>query len=377
MIVGIFIIFGFYVIVMATLLVIFIKTPLFKSLNEFPKTGFSIIIPFRNESPNLAQLLNSISILNYPAALFEIIFVNDASEDSSEKMVLDAIDHIPFSIKLLQNERVSNSPKKDALSHGISHSRYEWVITTDADCELPKNWLKTLDAFIQMESAQDIKPVMICGPILYRSNGSFLQDFQQIDAFSLQGVTIGSLGLGKPIMNNGANLAYRKDSFVKVNGFLQNDHIASGDDIFLLEKMRRKFPGGIKFLKSKDAVVVTVPQPSWKEIIHQRIRWASKTSKQKNGIALILGILVFLVNLSFFLIPVLILFYPQRWVVLLFLIIVKMATDFLVIRSTGAFFDKKISFWNFVWMSFVYSPITICVVVGNLAGRYSWKGRHY
>src|SRR5690606_261137 len=135
------------------------------------------------------------------------IFVNDASEDTSKATVSGAIKTSKFSIRLLQNKRVSNSPKKDAISEAIKESKFEWIVTTDADCELPKNWLKTLDAFIQMNN-----PVMVCGPVIYESNRSFIENYQQLDGFGLQTVTIGSFGLGNPLLCNGANLAYKKDA---------------------------------------------------------------------------------------------------------------------------------------------------------------------
>ena len=46
-----------------------------------PKTKFSIIVPFRNEAENLPVLLESLSKLNYPMELFEVILVDDESEE--------------------------------------------------------------------------------------------------------------------------------------------------------------------------------------------------------------------------------------------------------------------------------------------------------
>jgi hypothetical protein len=69
-----------------------------------------------------------------------------------------------------------------------------------------------------------------------------LDHFQQLDLTSLQGATIGSFGLNKAFMCNGANFAYTKSLFEKLNGFDGNNKIASGDDVFLLQKAVEKFP---------------------------------------------------------------------------------------------------------------------------------------
>ena len=267
------IIFSAYFLCMLVLVYGFRKVPIFSSEITQNKTRFSVIIPFRNEAENLPNLLRSINLLQYPAEMFEVIFINDASEDASEAIILKTIKNSRFSIKLLQNNRISNSPKKDAISEAIKNSNFEWIVTTDADCELPKSWLKTLDAFIQKNN-----PMMVCGPVIYESNGSFIENFQQLDGLSLQAVTIGSFGLQNPLLCNGANLAYNKEAFLKVNGFSGNDHIASGDDIFLMEKMKKAFPEQVRFLKSEEAIVSTKPQKTWKNVINQRIT----TSKMKN-----------------------------------------------------------------------------------------------
>ncbi len=372
MIWGFLILFAAYFFCMMAVVYGFKKVRFFSSEEINSKTRFSVVIPFRNEAENLSNLLKTIDGLNYPSKLCEIIFVNDTSEDSSEAIISAAIENSKFSIKLIQNKRVSNSPKKDAISEAIKHAKFEWIVTTDADCELPKNWLKTFNAFIQKN-----KPVMVCAPVIYESDGSFLENFQQLDGFSLQTVTIGSFGLRIPMLSNGANLAYSKEAFLNVNGFSGNDHIASGDDIFLLEKMKKVFPKQVQFLKSKEAIVSTKPQKNWKDVISQRIRWASKTSKQKSLLLILLGVLVFLVNISLLATPFLILFYFKYAGLYVLLIYLKLITDYIVVRQTANFLSKKIDFWKFQWLPFVYAQLFLIVLYGSLRGNYVWKGRTF
>ena len=350
----------------------FSKVSFFSSEEIPPSTRFSVVIPFRNEAENLPNMLGTIETLKYPSELFEIIFVNDASEDTSEAIVFAAIQKSKFSIKLIQNKRISHAPKKDAISEAIKTSNFEWIVTTDADCELPQLWLKTLDLFIQNKNS-----VMVCGPVIYESYGGFIENFQQLDGLSLQAVTVGSFGFGNPNLCNGANLAYSKEAFLKVKGFSGNNHIASGDDIFLMEKMKEVFPKQVRFLKSKEAIVSTKPQFTWKKIISQRIRWASKTSKQKNVVSIMLGILVFLMSISILALPFFMVFDSENLGFYMLLAAFKIIIDYNVVYRTALFFNKKISFWKFLWQPFVYAAIILVVVFGSLSGNYLWKGRSY
>lgn len=372
MILALTLLFSAYFFCMMALVYGFKKVSLISTEKIIPATQFSVFIPFRNEAENLANLLKTIDTLNYPSEMFEIIFVNDASEDNSEAIVSEAIERSMFSIKLIQNKRTSNSPKKDAISEAIKNSKFDWIVTTDADCELPKNWLKTLDSTIKKNN-----PVMICGPVIYKSNGSFIENFQQLDGLSLQAVTIGSFGLKNPMLSNGANLAYSKAAFLEVNGFSGNDHIASGDDIFLLEKMKKTFPKQVLFLKSKETIVATKPQNSWRNVINQRIRWASKTSKQKNLASLLMGFLVLFTNISILALPIFMVFDSENLIVYVSLLLFKIIADYLLLRQTAIFYNEKVEFWKFLWQAFIYAAIVLIVAFGSLRGNYTWKGRTF
>ena len=127
------ILFGIYFLVMILILIGVGKVPIFSAENNLPTTRFSIIIPFRDEQENLPSLLKTIESLHYPSEMFEIIFINDQSTDSSEEIIKNRIKESHKKIIVLQNYHFSGSPKKDAIELGIKNSNYEWILTTDAD----------------------------------------------------------------------------------------------------------------------------------------------------------------------------------------------------------------------------------------------------
>ena len=337
---------------------------------------FTILIPFRNEAKNIANIANSLSKLNYPISHFEIIWINDQSTDNSVPLLTEFIikNH---HWKMIDNQRKSNSPKKDAISTAIRQANNEWVVTTDADCIVPMNWLHSFNQYLISQKKQ-IK--MIAAPVAYQVNNTFLQQFQHIDFLSLIGTTIGAFGMHNPFMCNGANLCYSKQTFFEVNGFDGNDTISSGDDVFLLEKFHEKYPKEIFYLKSKDAIVYTKPVETIKKLVNQRIRWASKTSSTKNIFSKIVGILVLLMNVItiFLLIYGLInLLFGFVIVGLKFLIMVLMKStiDYLLINKTAVFTNQQVKLKDYLLSALLYPFFVTYVFIRSLTKKSVWKGR--
>jgi biofilm PGA synthesis N-glycosyltransferase PgaC len=337
-----------------------------------PKEAFSVIIPFRDEAEQLPFLLKSIIDLNYPFHLFEIIFVDDDSKDDSADLIREALSNTDIEFKIIPNEYRSRAPKKDAIRTGINTSAHDWILTTDADCIVPPFWLYNLSGFIQERD-----PVLVAGPVDVYSNKSLLHSFQRLDMWSLQLTAMGSFGLGTPILCNGANLAYKKEAFIAVNGFTDNDHIASGDDVFLLQKLKKKYPKELFYIKSTDSVVCTRPEETWNKVIIQRIRWASKLTGIKNRGTIIVGSIVFVTNLLMLLIPVLFLLAPQKWLAFLLFFVIKLVVDGLYLNNACKFFKGENLTGEFLVSFLIYPMITCVVVFGSIFGKYSWKGRTF
>lgn len=359
-----------YTILILALAIGFKKIDAFKAENVLSSTNFSVIIPFRNESKYLTTLLNSILALDYDKEMIEFIFVDDASSDDSVKIIETFIE--TFQVKnfyILENKRTSNSPKKDAIATAISNANNNWIITTDADCILPKKWLHTLDAFITQNN-----PEMVVSPVNYKVKDNSLEQFQLLDFMSLQGTTIGGFGMQFPFLCNGANLAYKKEKFLQLNGFSGNDNIASGDDIFLFEKFIEADKKSVLFLKSKDATVTTFPVNTNTDLINQRVRWASKTSKFKSAKVKLIGILIFLVNLSI----ILSLFFAKNLVLMLLPLTVKITVDLFLLIPTMRFYNHKNALikWYF-FSSLLYPFFSVYIVFKSLFYEYNWKGRNF
>ena len=360
-----FIIIILYFLAIIALIYGFSKVNSYDCLGLKPKTKFSIIVPFRNEAKNLPILLDSFAKLNYPNELFEVFLVDDDSEERVQ------ITDCRLQISVLKNIRVSNSPKKDAISTAMRMVKNEWVITTDADCVVNENWLSILNNYIQENTV-----AMIAGAVTYDCNASFLHHFQQLDLASLQGATIGSFGLGKGFMCNGANFAYTKSFFQELNGFTGNDTIASGDDVFLLQKAMARFPDKVHYLKSVDNIVITKPMNDWNSLFYQRVRWASKTSSYQSSFGKGLGLIVLGGNLVWVLGAGcwLLGFIQLPNIVLLSLL--KFVVDAVLTYKANHFLTKN-KMHYLILGSLLYPFFSVSVALYSLVGKYEWKGRRF
>ena len=337
-----------------------INLPETKLDNQPAENDFSIIVAFKNEQKNLPVLLTSLKNLNYPKSLFEIIMVNDHSGDNFEKIKKQ---HPEI---LWINNR--GNGKKEALETGIEKSSKTWIITTDADCKIPENWLIYFDQVIRNQASK-----MILGPVKYFERNDLLARFQQFEFLSLQAFTMAGIALKNPFLANGAALGFEKKAYQEVNGYEGNRQLASGDDIFLLEKFQKRFKGQIHFIKNSEAVVLTRCQNSLPAMLQQKIRWSSKTKYQKNIWAKITGLIVTLTNIYLIVAWILIWKDPDY----LKFIIGKFLLDAGLFLSVKTFYGVKFNLFQFFLSYIIYPFYFIYVLIKSLTGKYIWKETSY
>ena len=361
-----------YVVLIIQLIFGFNKVKSFHVTDLTPKTTFTIVVPFRNEAKNLPTLLESISNLNYPHKLIEIILVDDFSQDNSERVCIQwRMKHEYLDTTLLENLHLSNSPKKDAIGRAMPIAKHNWVVTTDADCIVNKNWLLTLDNYIQTNN-----PEMIVGAVMYKAKNNWFHHFQQLDLMSLQGVTIGSFGIGKPFMCNGANFAYTKKFFTEIGGFGGISDTVSGDDVFLLQKAVNANLDKVHYLKNRNSIVKTKPENDLFKLFMQRVRWAGKSTGYKSDYAKFLAVIVLLMNLSLTFAFCLLPFAFLNWRVLLIVFLTKYTVDYIMLYKSNAYLRKG-KFFIPVATSVIYPFFSSLVGIYSLFGSFRWKGRTF
>ncbi len=353
----------------------YLQLPVFNPDTKAPPlTFFSVIIPARNEETQIQACLESVLLQDYPAGLFEVIVINDHSTDQTEALIREMqLSHPNLVLLNLADhleQKALNSYKKKAIELAIGQSRGTWIVTTDADCTVNKNWLLLIDAFIREK-----QPVFIAAPVMFTSNSSFLSLFQLLDFISLQGITAASVSAGYHAMCNGANLAYEKKAFYSVNGFSGIDQLASGDDMLLMQKIKQSYPGKLGYLFHPDAIVTTPPMQNWNDFLNQRIRWASKADKYNDRTIFWVLLLVYSVNFALLALLLVSPFAENGIYYWLILIIAKTLAELSFMVPVARFFQQEQLLGWFPFMQPFH--IVYTVIAGWLGkfGTYQWKGR--
>jgi biofilm PGA synthesis N-glycosyltransferase PgaC len=323
-----------------------------------PLIFVSVVIACHNEQKNLPKLLESISKQNYPENLFELIIIDDNSTDKTLEIAED------FSYKkkivILNN---SGKGKKKAIRSGITASKGTLIITTDADCIMGSNWMRTIAAFYEFN-----KPEMIVCPVKIESATGFFGRFQELEFISLQGITAGSALMKKATMCNGANLAFTREAYLEHSQNL-HDEINSGDDIFLLQSLKNMSRSKILWLESSDVMVTTKGSSTLNSFVKQRSRWISKVKSYKDLDIIVLGIFTFVVIVLQVLYFIALLFYPVLTLVFLAIFILKSVPDFLILMNTSYRYGRKKLMWWFLPAQLIYPFYVLSVVLYSLTLR--------
>ena len=358
----------FFCILYVTLISIFIigwnRTKVFHN-PENNNTGLlvSLIIPVRNEANTILRLLQALEKQTY--ANLEIVLVNDHSTDDS----LDIISrYIAKKDNILFVNAVGQG-KKNALREGIDNSVGQLIVCTDADCIPHPQWIETIAAFYV-----ENEPDMILAPVVMAYNTPF-QQMQALEFLSLQAATAGAACAGFPIMCNGANLAFTRETWNINNDNLRNEKL-SGDDMFLMMSIKKR-KGKISYLKSDKAVVFTKPCHNIADFFNQRKRWVSKSPAYYDKDVILSAVTVLSISVVMLLSLAFAVFVDSSyWITFAAIFLIKIIVDRVLLFSFGKFVRSiRLLRWMLP-LSIMYPFYVLYATVAGLFGSFSWKGRN-
>ncbi len=335
-----------------------------------PRTRISVVIPARNEAAVIGACVASVLGGDYPRELLQLIVVDDFSEDGTAELAAAAGAEVIRMDALPADPEGSTAFKKKALAAGIAASSAELIVTTDADCLAPKGWLRAIAAAYEAAPA-----AAVIGPVAFLEGKRIVEIFQSIDFMTMQGITAAAQQLELGSMANGANFAFAREAYDAVGGYKDISGLASGDDYLLLHKLKQRYPRGIRYLKSRDAIVRTKAQPDWRSFFRQRIRWASKSGKYPDHRLTAILMLVYLFNVGLMGCALGAAWGLLSWKLCGLLLLVKILAELSFLWPVAGFYAKR---RELAWFPFL-QPLHILYIISagflGMAGGYEWKGR--
>jgi len=245
----------------------------------------TLMIPFRNEEKRIDGLLQSLNVSSKLPA--QIVFVNDHSDDLGCSKIIEYLGK--FNNLQLLNLPSGIFGKKQAIRYGVKLIKTEFVLTMDADVYFKSTYFEELEKLAEAD-------LYLLPAVLKATNP--IHHLFEIDLLLINALNTGLNGLSRPIIASGANLLFKRKSFLEFDRFETHKHIPSGDDIYLLRDFRDA-KADVRIVARRSFQVETETPQSFNEFIHQRIRWIAKTGNVNDHLSTVLAIIQFVFIFSF------------------------------------------------------------------------------
>ncbi len=322
----------------------------YRLTGEFQRSGsdlqpfVSIVIAARNEEQNIVALLEDLLRQDYPEEKREVIVIDDFSDDGTFERVSEFIskhDLARYFIFKREGDGFQGS-KKAALTKAIQHAKGEVILATDSDCRVQPGWVGSMAM-----SFTDQRVMLAAGPVAYEGMESMADRFQSLEFLGLVASGAGAIGAGYPFLCNGACLAFRREAFAEVGGYEGNVKYKSGDDVFLLHKVKKTYGrSAIFFNHDPESLVKTSPVDGMGAFIRQRARWASKSSGYSDSVSILTALSVLSFSMTALAAFIVGFFMPESFLLFAAIILFKSLVDFpLLYGMTGFTCQRELMRW--------------------------------
>ncbi len=325
---------------------------------------FSVIVAARNESLRIVPLLESFKKLEYPQKNYEVILVDDASQDNTAAiMEQHGREKDNWQVIKLDTKSTALPGKKNALHTAIQKARGQIIAVTDADCTVPGGWLNAL------AGAFDKNTLMVLGHSRIKKQAGWLNAWLRMDNL-FSGIMIAlPARLGFPNSSVGRNMTYRKDAYLQSGGYPRLSAFASGDDVHLTELFRRRLKGEIRFAAGKDITTETLPPAGKADVFQQQVRKNSKLLQKSPG-SVMISLVIFAAHAVLYGAPWIFGLSPEIWLSALG---AKAAVETIALKFFSTKLDEKCGLAGLFMFALTYPLYVIFFGLLGSARRYRWK----
>ncbi|HTO34772.1 MAG TPA: glycosyltransferase [Flavobacterium sp.] len=274
--------------------------------NNPKKIPISVIVCAKNEAENVRKFVPILLNQDYPE--FEIVLIDDSSSDETLE-IFEAFEKESSRIKLVKviNNEAFWANKKFALTLGIKAAKHEYLLFTDADCyPNSENWIKEMSSHFTQQ-----KTIVLGYGAYEKIKGSFLNKLIRFETLLTAVQYFGWAKTGKPYMGVGRNMAYKREEFFKVNGFIDHMKVRSGDDDLFINQAATGKNTTICF--TKESFTYSKPRSTFNEWFNQKRRHISTAKHYKISDRILLG-LFFFSQFSFFILSAVLLIIQHQWI---------------------------------------------------------------
>ncbi|MFV8353530.1 glycosyltransferase [Flavobacterium sp. XS2P14] len=326
----------------------------------------SLIVCAKNEEDNVLNFIPLLAEQNYPD--YEIVLIDDASSDATLD-VFEDFEKQYSNIRLVkvQNNEAFWGNKKYALTLGIKAAKKEYLLFTDADCyPTSKDWITAMSSQFTMQ-----KTIVLGYGKYEKIPNSFLNKVIRYETLLTAVQYFSWAKIGHPYMGVGRNLAYKKDEFFNVNGFIEHMQVRSGDDDLFINQAANGKNTTIAY--AAESFTLSKPKTSYTDWLIQKRRHVATAQYYKPLDQLQLGTF-YCSQLLFLLLPIVLLAFQFQWILVLSLIALRYIVAWIVVGfSAGKLKENDIKFWfPLVEIALILTQINI--FIANIFSKpIHWK----
>jgi glycosyltransferase involved in cell wall biosynthesis len=320
-------------------IVVFGKFSFAKPQTATPKrVPISVIVCAKNEEENVKKFIPLLAEQNYHT--FEIVLIDDASSDNTLE-IFEEFEKQYDNVKLVkvENNEAFWGNKKFALTLGIKAAKYEYLLFTDADCyPTSKDWITSMSSQFTAQ-----KNIVLGYGAYEKIANSFLNKIIRFETLLTATQYFSWAKIGKPYMGVGRNMAYKREEFFKVRGFMDHMKIRSGDDDLFINQAATKANTAICYIP--DSFTYSEPKTSFKEWFTQKRRHVSTAKHYKMFDRNQLSVF-YASQMLFLLLPIILLAFQFQWIAVVSIIGFRYLFAWLAMGfAAGKLKEKDVMYW--------------------------------
>ncbi|MFA8343017.1 MAG: glycosyltransferase [Rhodothermaceae bacterium] len=300
----------------------------------------------------MLDCMESLDKIDYPKEKIELLVVNDNSTDATQEIIEEFTKGKSKFISLKSRKSIGElKGKANAIANAMEIATGEVIFTTDADCIVKPDWVKTILSYYD----DDVAGVF---GFTHQPGKSIFTKMQSADLIYLLTVSSGRMNMDSPMSCIGNNMSYKRSVYDEVGGY-EAIPFSVTEDYRLLREMIKLDKYKFRYPVDVNALVTTKPCPDLKTLYRQKKRWSvgGLEAGRQGFSAMLAG---YFGNFLVLVLP-----FVFSWVTL-GLVLTRFISDYLFLKSMHKKLELEFSVIKLIYFEFyffIYALLTPPVVI--------------